>query len=88
MVHQVCFSDNDAAETNAIELVFPGTVHKLCIWHTYGNIREHGGGLGEGVLSEVIRKFRKAAFAQTVEVRSCLRRARLLYDVLVDPHAC
>ncbi|CAM9915684.1 unnamed protein product, partial [Hapterophycus canaliculatus] len=65
---QVVYTDADRASMNAIKTVYPGALNKLCLWHTYENIREHGGGLGEGVLPEVIRKFKTAAYAQTVEV--------------------
>lgn len=72
MTHQVVFTDNDKAAMNAIANVYPSALNKLCLWHTYQNIREHGGGLGEGVLPEVIRRFRTAAYAQTVEASNRL----------------
>ncbi|CAB1105322.1 unnamed protein product [Ectocarpus sp. CCAP 1310/34] len=42
----------------------PETLNKLCVWHTMGNIREHGGGLDKGVLGQVLKA---AAYAQTEE---------------------
>ncbi|CAN0192496.1 unnamed protein product, partial [Scytosiphon promiscuus] len=69
---QVIFTDADAAATSAITEVFPRSLHKLCLYHTMENIRKHGRGLGQGVLDQVLRSFRSAAYAQTREVsRRC-----------------
>lgn len=54
---------------SAIKQVFPGTLNKLCFWHTQQNVREHGKGLGRGVLQRVVGKFKEAAYAPTQEVR-------------------
>ena len=62
MTHQGVFTDNALAAMNAIVNVYPSALNKLCLWHTYQNIREHWGGLGEGVLPEVIQRFRTAAY--------------------------
>ena len=53
----------------AIDHVFPQALHKLCIYHTMENIRKHCGGLGPGVLSAVLGKFRAAAYTQTESER-------------------
>ncbi|CAN0408785.1 unnamed protein product, partial [Ectocarpus sp. 13 AM-2016] len=65
---EVVFTDCDAAAMLAIAKVYPSALNKLCIWHTMGNIREHGGGLEKGVLGQVLQLFKAAAYAQTEEV--------------------
>ncbi|CBJ27979.1 putative far-red impaired response protein [Ectocarpus siliculosus] len=64
---EVVFTDCDAAAMLAIAKVYPSALNKLCIWHTMGNIREHGGGLEKGVLGQVLQLFKAAAYAQTEE---------------------
>ena len=68
MLNKVVFTDCDAAAMLAIAKVYPSALNKLCIWHTMGNIREHGGGLEKGVLGQVLQLFKAAAYAQTEEV--------------------
>ena len=62
------FTDADAAAMAAIQKECPWSRHQLCLFHLDENLREHGKGLGEGVLAGVIRMFHKAAFAPTEEV--------------------
>lgn len=47
--------------------VYPKSLNKLCLSHIMENIRKHGRGLEEGVLTEVLRHFRAAAHMQTEE---------------------
>lgn len=63
------FTDFDQAALGGIREVFPGALNKLCFWHTMENVREHGKGLRKGVLAEVLRLFKGAAYAPTEEVR-------------------
>ncbi|CAB1114426.1 unnamed protein product [Ectocarpus sp. CCAP 1310/34] len=63
----VVFTDYDAAAMLAIAKVYPSALNNLCIWHTMGNIREHGGGLENGVLGQILGLFKAAAYAQTEE---------------------
>lgn len=69
MASQVIFTDADQAAMSAIVRVFPGTLNKLCFWHTLQNVRSHGKGLGKDVLAKVIRLFKAAAYALTEQVR-------------------
>lgn len=54
---------------SAIAQVFPRALNKLCYWHTEQNVKEHAKGLPKGVLQGVLRKFKAAAYAPTLEVR-------------------
>lgn len=54
---------------SAIAQVFPGALNKLCYWHTEQNVKAHGKGLPGGVLQGILRNFKAAAYAPTLEVR-------------------
>lgn len=47
-------TDGDLAMQGAIRVIWPGTFHKLCVWHIQQNIVRH---LGDDVVKEEFRSF-------------------------------
>ncbi|CAB1105544.1 unnamed protein product [Ectocarpus sp. CCAP 1310/34] len=64
---KVIFTDTDQSEMSAIAQVFPGALNKLCYWHKEQNVKAHGKGLPGGILQGILRKFKAAAYAPTLE---------------------